>query len=59
VCIYSDGDGDFRPKVLVDGEKAKFHKAGKWIKIATEDGYASESYIADADYIPHKEMEGV
>mgnify|MGYP000858997142 FL=1 len=46
VCFYSDGDGNFRPKIIVDGKKPEFTKL-----LTKEDRWKNDEYRIDFDKI--------
>ena len=46
VCFYSDGDGNFRPKITVDGKKPEFTKL-----LTKEDKWKNNEYRIDFDKI--------
>jgi hypothetical protein len=49
VCFYADGDGNFRPKIKVNGRKAEHTKL-----INGEDLWEHDEYRIDSDAIAWK-----
>lgn len=59
-AFYADGDGNFQPKVTVDGHKAEFCELGvppkeRWTQLWEENEYGNlnphETYMIDFDAI--------
>jgi len=65
-AFYADGDGEFRPKIKVNGEAPKRYTKGshpkeKWHNVyfkLSDDDYSPESmYLLDSDLIAANERE--
>ena len=62
-AFYADGDGDFRPKITVNGEKAKFteliDRKDMWAKDETVASYflRGDAYFIDFDWVGWKLQE--
>ena len=63
-AFFADGDGDFRPKITVNGEKAKFtdliDRKQMWKSdsiVAGAFGYGDDAYKIDFDWIGWKLQE--
>src|ERR1700675_1734986 len=63
-AFFADGDGDFRPKITVNGEKAKFtellDRRTMWLSdsvVAGSFAYGDDAYKIDYDWIGWKLQE--
>jgi hypothetical protein len=62
-AFFADGDGDFRPKITINGEKAKFtdliDRNGMWKPDSTVASYfvLGDAYKIDFDWIGDKLQE--
>lgn len=49
VCFYSDGDGNYRPKILINGEKPKLTDL-----LIKEERWNGGEYRIDFDLVSHR-----
>lgn len=49
VCFYSDGDGNYRPKILIDGKEPEFTKL-----LTKDDKWVGGEYRIDFDLVSHR-----
>ena len=50
-AFFADGDGNFRPKINVNGTRPESSGKGRWETVTFKDGGADEFYIIDFDWI--------
>ena len=50
-AFFADGDGNFQPKIKVNGKRPKFSGKGRWETLTFKYGSPDEFYIIDFDWI--------
>ncbi len=54
-AFFADGDGNFRPRIKVNGEKPEFSGKGKWQTVTFKDGCLDDLYLINFDWIASAE----
>ena len=50
-AFFADGDGNFRPRIKVNGKRPESSGKGKWRTLTDKDGYSEGFYVIDFDSI--------
>ena len=50
-AFFADGDGNFRPRITVNGKQPQHSDKGRWETVTWKDGYPDEMYVIDFDWI--------
>ena len=50
-AFFADGDGNFHPKIKVNGSRPEFSGKGRWETVTFKDGGPDDLYLIDFDSI--------